>query len=282
MTAKRSAEELREEIVGRFPELSNRLQKVARFVIDHETDFALETLAEISSYTGIQPSAIVRFAKEFGYDGASAMQRLFRERLIREQFPNNYEERAKRAKRAREYAGSGNGSSPRKSLLGELVDANMSSLQQMEGTIIPDAIDSVIAQIAKAKVVYIVGFRRSFPVAAYLSYALGKAGKRVILIDGIAGIYGEQLAASSDKDALIAVSFHSYAEETMKVCSLAAKSNVNIIAISDSKLSPISKLAKHTLIVHDADIDGFRSLSTSLCLAQAITVGYLFSMDRKA
>ena len=39
-------------------------------------------LAVIAARCGVQPSAIVRFAKSFGFEGASQMQRLFRDGLL--------------------------------------------------------------------------------------------------------------------------------------------------------------------------------------------------------
>ena len=276
-----TVEELRQDIVDRFPKLSNRLKTVAQFVIDHESDFALETLAEISNYTGIQPSAIVRFAKEFGFDGANAMQRMFRDRLIKDNLPNNYRERAQRAQRARSNARGDDNAISGRSLLHEFIEANVSSLQQLEQSIDRESLDQVIALVAESETIHIVGFRRSFPIVTYLGYLLGKAGKRVIMIDGMAGLYREQLAASSGKDMLIAVSFTPYAEETMKACQVAHESGVKIVAISDGKLGPVSKIAEHLLVVHDAEVAGFRSLSSTLCLAQAIAVGYLFLTEKQ-
>ena len=74
-----SAEELRAAILVRYESLSKRLQQIARYVLDEPNAMALETLAVLAERTGVQPSAIVRFAKSFGFDGATQMQRLFRD-----------------------------------------------------------------------------------------------------------------------------------------------------------------------------------------------------------
>ena len=63
-----TAEELRAAILARYETLSKRLQQIARYVLDEPNAVALETLAVLAERTGVQPSAIVRFAKSFGFD----------------------------------------------------------------------------------------------------------------------------------------------------------------------------------------------------------------------
>ncbi len=70
---------LRAEIARQYDDLSPRLKQVASYVLDNPNDMALETLAVIADRCHVQPSTIVRFAKVFGYRGASQMQRLFRD-----------------------------------------------------------------------------------------------------------------------------------------------------------------------------------------------------------
>jgi len=80
--APKTAEELRTLILARYDELSKRLQQIARYVLDEPNAFALEKLAVLAERSGVQPSTIVRFAKSFGFDGASQMQKLFRDGLL--------------------------------------------------------------------------------------------------------------------------------------------------------------------------------------------------------
>jgi DNA-binding MurR/RpiR family transcriptional regulator len=74
VTAPTNPEKLRAEIVRSYDELSPRLQQVAKYVLDNPNDMALQTLAVIADRCHVQPSTIVRFAKNFCYDGASQMQ----------------------------------------------------------------------------------------------------------------------------------------------------------------------------------------------------------------
>src|SRR3546814_12764989 len=65
-------------------------------------------------------------------------------------------------------------------------------------------IAKAVRMIADAETVHVAGFRRSFPVAAYLAYSLQQAGKRMQFIDGVAGLaLGHGPSIGSD-DLLIA------------------------------------------------------------------------------
>lgn len=77
-----SYDELRGAIAQRHRALSGRLQQIAEFVLDHPTDVALGTVAEVAQRSGVPPSAIVRFAHALGFGGFTEMQQVFRSRLV--------------------------------------------------------------------------------------------------------------------------------------------------------------------------------------------------------
>ena len=99
MNAPSNSEKLRAEIVKRYDELSPRLQQVAEYVLDNPNDMALQTLAVIADRCKVQPSTIVRFAKTFGYDGASDMQKLFRDEMLTQPPSPSYAERIRQFNR---------------------------------------------------------------------------------------------------------------------------------------------------------------------------------------
>ena len=77
-----SYDELRGAIAQRHRALSGRLQQIAEFVLEHPTDVALGTVAEVAERSGVPPSAIVRFAHALGFGGFTEMQLVFRSRLV--------------------------------------------------------------------------------------------------------------------------------------------------------------------------------------------------------
>lgn len=271
-------EELRAQIVARHDELSPRLRQVAAYVLDHPNDMGLQTLAVIAERCGVQASTIVRFAKAFGYDGASQMQRLFRDELINSAPSPSY---AERIRQFNARTGDGQDLTPLE-LMQEFVTSNIIALDHIKDTVDGASLEQAVDLMEQAAAVYLVGLRRSFPVAAYLAYALRHVEKPVHLIDGLAGMLVEQSSMITGSDLLFAISFRPYARETGEIVSQAKSVGARVIAISDSQLSPVSRDADVSFEIKDAEVRQFRSLTGSLCLAQTLVVGYAHRVEGRA
>jgi len=136
-------------------------------------------------------------------------------------------------------------------------------------------------RIRIAREEYIVGVRRAFVVASYISYALRHIDRKAYLIDGVGGMYREQAGTLAKEDALIAISFHPYAAETQDVAKAAVEKGVPLIVITDSEISPLASQASVCFVVKEANVHSFRSLSSSLCLAQTLSIGLAYKLDKQ-
>jgi DNA-binding MurR/RpiR family transcriptional regulator len=271
-----TAEQLRTLILQRHGAMSKRLKQIARYVLDEPNAVALETLAVLAERCGVQPSAIVRFAKSFGFDGATQMQRLFRDGLLARGTSLDYSERVREFNRSVE----GRAAHDPSQVLGEFVEGNLLALTHLREAIDPKSLASAVKLITQASTVYVAGFRRSFPVAAYLAYSLHQVDKKTVFIDGVGGMMRQQAHAISKDDLLIAVSYHPYAEEAVHLIDSAVDRRCKVLSISDSLVSPVAKPATLVLQVREAEIHKFRSLSASMCLAQVLVISYALSASQ--
>ncbi len=272
-----TADELRTAILARYEELSKRLQQIARYVLDEPNAVALETLAVLSERMGVQPSAIVRFAKSFGFDGATQMQRLFRDGLLSGSATLGYSERVREFAQSVDTKAIGDPGQ----VLSEFVEGNILALRNLGSMTGRADMAAAVRMIAQARTVYVAGFRRSFAVAAYIAYSLHQVDKKTLFIDSIGGMARQQIHAISKDDLLIAVSYHPYAEEAVHLIDAAVDAKCRVLSISDSLVSPVAKPATLVLQVREAEIRKFRSLSASMCLAQALVISYAFSTRAK-
>jgi len=265
-----TAEALRAAIFERHDGLSKRLQQIARYVLDEPNELALDTLAVIAERIGVQPSAIVRFAQYFGFDGATRMQRLFRDELLSGNAALGYSERvrnlSKTIGRRSKDGGAGR--------LREFIEGNALALRNLAQTVSDQEVTAAVRLVDRAEAVMVAGFRRAFPVASYLAYSLQQLGKRTLFIDNVGGMAAQQIKTITPQDLLIAVSYNPYAGETVQTVETAAEQGAKILSISDSLVSPIAKHADLVLQVRESEILSFRSLSASLCLAQALVIGF--------
>jgi DNA-binding MurR/RpiR family transcriptional regulator len=255
---------LKAQIVERAASLPKRLSQIAAFSLDHPDDIAFGTVASIAGQARVQPSSLVRFAQSMGYQGFSELQDVFRARL-RERVLN-YEERIAQL---REHA---DAASKAHILFEGFSDAAQKSLTDLKERIDPALLDRAVAKLAAASTIYLVGLRRSFPIACYMAYAFGKLGVRHVLIDAIGGMAPEEMSFAARDDAVLAVSFTPYASETLTLVARAAQRHVPVIAITDSAFSPLARDAEIWFEVAEANFEGFRSLAASMALATTLTV----------
>jgi DNA-binding MurR/RpiR family transcriptional regulator len=271
-------EELRAAILDRYEDLSKRLQQIARYVLDEPNAMALETLAVIGERAGVQPSAIVRFAKAIGFESASQMQKVIRDGLIAGSAVLGYSERVRQFS---EDADARSGGDP-DDVLSEFVEGNVLALNNLRELIKAQDLRAAVALISEAETVYVVGFRRSLPVSSYLSYSLQQLNKRTIFVDGVGGMTRQQIQTIGPGDLLIDISFHPYAEETIQAVQTASTHAAKVLSISDSLVSPTAKPATLALQVREAEVRKFRSLAATMCLAQAIVISYAFEVSQQA
>lgn len=264
--------QLEAHITSDYSKLSRRLQQTAQFLLDHPQEVAFATIAKIAEQAGVTPSTLIRFANSFGFSGFSEMQQLFRARLVNE-LPN-YTERIRAVRSA-------TGETPDSTqLLWEFAEANREVLNQLPSHIDPQHLERALDIIEGAKTIHVMGARRSFVVASYMTYALHHVDKRAFLVNGLGGMYGEQIKAIGSEDALLVVSFSPYAQESRNIADEARKRGIPLVVITDSNLSPLALLANVSLVVHEAEVKSFRGLAASLCLTQTLAIALGVRMDK--
>ncbi|CBA28369.1 MurR/RpiR family transcriptional regulator [Cronobacter turicensis] len=259
---------LQDEIRRRYDDLSKRLKQVARYILDNSNSVAFDTVASIAQQADVPPSTLIRFANAFGFSGFNEMKQMFRQHLMEE--TANYTERA----RLFRQTASEETSAPETpgEILSMFTMVNSQALQQLAMQMAPEDLEKAVRLLAEAENIYVIGLRRSFSVASYLTYALRHLDRKAFLIDGLGGMFTEQLSLVGPKDVVVAVSFSPYSREVVELVELGAQRKARQIAITDSQVSPLAAFSDVCFVVREAQVDGFRSQVASLCLAQTLAV----------
>ncbi|WP_340616860.1 MurR/RpiR family transcriptional regulator [Xenorhabdus entomophaga] len=271
MSAASNLNELQEQVRSRYGELSKRLQQVARYILDNTNSVAFDTVAVIAKEADVPPSTLIRFANAFNFSGFNEMKQLFRMNLVEE--TASYTNRARLFK---ELDGAHQIPEEPQHILQEFAHSNAQSMQQLAARTPAEDLNKAVNLLASAHNIYIIGLRRSFSVASYLAYALSHLECRPMLIDGLGGMFREQMNMIGPKDVVVSISFTPYAEETVMVSERAAKAGAKQIVITDSQISPLASFSDVCFVVKEAQVDAFRSQSATLCLVQSLTVALAY------
>ncbi|MBL0807897.1 MurR/RpiR family transcriptional regulator [Klebsiella oxytoca] len=269
---------LQDEIRRRYDTLSKRLKQVARYILDNSNSVAFDTVASIAQQADVPPSTLIRFANAFGFSGFNEMKQMFKQHLMEE--TANYTERARLFRQT-----TTDDATPPETpteILNMFTMVNTQALQQLAMQTSGEDLQRAVALLAEAENIYVIGLRRSFSVASYLIYALRHLDRKAFLIDGLGGMFTEQLSLVGPKDVVVAVSFSPYAREVVELVELGAQRKARQIAITDSQVSPLAAFSDVCFVVREAQVDGFRSQVASLCLAQTLAVSLALNSSKDA
>lgn len=257
-------ETLKAVILERKAQLPKRLKQVAAYSLDNPDEIAFGTAASIAESAEVQPSTLVRFAQQFGFEGFSGLQQIFRARL--KERTSSYEERLRTLEQ------NGAALSESASIFNGFVAAAHRSLDALAGSVNAEAFEQAVEVLAKAETIYLIAKRRSYPISSYMAYAFGKLKVKSVLVGTSAGTDDDLLSFAGPRDAAFAASFSPYASESAGQARALALRGVPVVSLTDSAFSPLAECSKVWFEVAEADHAGFRSLSASMAFAMALTV----------
>ncbi|MGS4947358.1 MurR/RpiR family transcriptional regulator [Meridianimarinicoccus sp. RP-17] len=263
----------RERLLNERHLFTNRMLDAGAWVIANQRIVALETLSVMAEKSRLTPSIFVRLAKAMGFDGFSDMQRLFRAPL-HDAFPASLSERISHSLGDEVV----NDPTDPRAIGQSFCRANSASLAHLGGRLGDLPLDAAIDLILGARAVHVIGLDRSFPVAAYFAYALRRARVQTIQITGMGSLAVEHVDTMRPGDLLISISFPPYAGQTLDATEAARLAGHDIIAITDTPVSPITEAARAVLTVDDAELHGFRSLTAVMSLVQTLAIGLAYRM----
>lgn len=250
-----TVEEFRNRLIAVSETLPKRLRQCADYLSMHTDKIAVSTVAELAMAAGVQPSAFMRFCQLLGFSGFSELQKLFRQDYT-QRWPN-YSTRLDALR-------SESASNPL-TLLEEFIETGHASLNSLASTVNEASLQNAVDILVAAPTLHLIGLKRAFPIAYYLAYAFGKMSVPAMLHDRVGDLDQHQLMRPGD--ALIAISYAPYTQNTLDAAALAASRNIKVVAITDALNSPLQRVAAATLLVREVDMGDFRALSASFALA---------------
>lgn len=254
-------EQIERLIEKRFATLSPQLKKAARFVVAHAEDIALESMRSVAVKARVQPTSMLRFAREIGFASYDAFREPYRAWLGERYSP--FSVRARKLRRL-----------PHGDMNGALIAGiAQHEVRNLDQTFSPENLDRISAAhaiVAAANRVYIVGLRSLHPAAFYLHYVCRMFMGKTILLTGAGGTFADDLRRISREDALVAFSYHPYAKDAVRAVTFARSRNARVVSITDNVLSPIASAADSLIVVTNNTPSLFPSVLPALAVAQTL------------
>ncbi len=235
-------------------------RRIARYILENYDKAAFMTAAKLGKAAEVSESTVVRFAAQLGYDGYPEMQKALQE-LIRGRLTS-----IQRIQASQEQMAS-------QDILGSVMQRDMESIHSAIEGLDRSAFADAVDKLMKAKHIYILGVRSSSYLAGYLHFYFHLIFPNVTLVQNMAGgeVF-EQMVRIGPGDVIVGISFPRYSKLAVSAVDFARSRGAEVVAITDSKMSPLYKAAGTSLLVRSDMISFVDSMAAPLSLLNALIV----------
>ncbi|MFR5639991.1 MAG: MurR/RpiR family transcriptional regulator [Butyricicoccus sp.] len=248
------------KIQSELPGFSKGQKQIARFILEHYDKAAFMTASRLGVTVGVSESTVVRFATELGYDGYPHLQRALQE-MIRNKLTSV---------QRMEVAGDRMGG---RDVLQTVLHADTDMIRVTLDEIDRDAFQGAVDALMGAKRIYILGVRSSSALASFLGFYFNLLFENVNLVhtNSVSEIF-EQVLRVGPGDVLFGISFPRYSKRTLSAMKYARDRGARVIALTDSQLSPLARVADHVLLARSDMASFVDSLVAPLSVINALIV----------
>ena len=254
-----NSKDLMRLIQSRFPRLSKGQKLIAEYILKSYDKAAFMTAAKLGVSVGVSESTVVRFANELGFSGYPKLQKALQE-LIKNKLTT-----VQRLELSNDYISEGYA-------LKGVLKADMENIRATLEKINYNTFEEVVNKIFEAKRIYIIGLRSSTAIAEFLGFYLNIILQNVKTVGyGISDIF-EQMINLEEGDLVIGIGFPRYASRTIDALAFARDRGADVVAITDSLLSPLAAKADYSLIAQSNMASFVDSLVAPLSVINALII----------
>ena len=251
---------LLKEIESRMPSFSKGQKLIANYINEHYDKAAYMTAAKLGSIVNVSESTVVRFAIELGFAGYPDFQHSLQE-IVRTKLTS-----FQRMEVTNDRIGDGD-------ILSKVLLSDAEKIRQTLEEIDRSAFDAAVNKIVSAEKIYITGVRSSASLAGFLNYNLRMIFDNVKFVETTSGSeMFEEIMGMTERDIMIAISFPRYSKRIINAVGYAKHVGADVVAITDSVMSPIAYCADQLLIAKSDMASFVDSLAAPLSIINAIVV----------
>ena len=241
-----------------MPSFSKGQKRIAEYVLKHYDKAAYLTASRLSTLVGVSESTVVRFAIELGFEGYPEFQHSLKE-LIRTRLTS-----FQRMEVTDQIIGEGN-------VAEKVLLSDAERIRRTYEELDRAAFDEAVNRIVGAKNIYILGVRSSSYLAGFLNHCFRMIFDNVRLVQTTSSNdLFEQIMRIGEGDVMIAISFPRYSKRVINAVEYARKQQANIVALTDSRQSPLAVYADQ-LLAAQSDMASFvDSLVAPLSIINAL------------
>jgi DNA-binding MurR/RpiR family transcriptional regulator len=240
-----------------YEELSEELKRAAKWIVDHPQEACFLSMREQARRAEVVAPTMIRLAKALGFASFPVLQETLRSHIS---WGNaNYSDHAKNMQ--------GEESSDAHVQLGALHITNLNSIESLNHS---SHFERIAVLILNAKRTVFFGVRSSYSVAFhayYLHQMLLDNGK---ILDDRYGMLPDECSEFDEETVMILFGLSPYPVRVIEIAQQAKKTGVKLVAVTDSKLSPLARLSQEVLLFHAASNSFMHSMVGAYALIERL------------
>lgn len=155
-------------------------------------------------------------------------------------------------------------------LLHDHVELQFQNIQYALDNITEETFQQIVGKIASARHVLCTSVRSGRPVGEYLSLGINRLLGNCQYIDADKSDWVDDLVHFNSSDFIIAVSYPRYAKRMKDLLEVAKSYGVDVLLITDSYSSPLTKYAQYVLPCSSASVGSHNSVVSAIFIVDYI------------
>ncbi len=243
-----------------MPKLSKGHRKIAEYINERYDKAAFMTASRLGKIVGVSESTVVRFATELGFEGYPELQRALKE------YAGNKLTAVQRIDVMNDRL---SGNDVYEKILEMDMDKIRKTLEEGDRAEFYRTVDT----LCQAKNIYVIGARSAAVLARFLTFYFNMMFDNVKLVHTTStSEMFEQILNIGEGDIMIGISFPRYSKHTVKAFRYASEQGAKVIAITDSKASPLAEYADNMLLARSDMVSFADSLVAPMSVINALIV----------
>ena len=251
---------LKERITNTLDTLSPKHKNIARVILDNHYFTSFSSASQVGEKNNTTAATVVRFAQALGYQGYSELQE-----ALRSELPHYMTAAARMQKRMSSQRSPG-------STHQNVLYTDIQNIERTASSLSEDNLHEALDTILKAGCIYVIGAGLSSGAVEFLVHSLKVMGFKAISIgkEGLGAAV--EISQLDQDDLLIAIDLWRYAQLTVNAVSQAIEVGALVIAITDSIVSPLAKMATISFEVATEGIAHSLSVTALMSLLNVFVV----------
>lgn len=240
-----------------YPTLTKCQKKVAEFIIDNPSKITLLSADELAKACGVSEATVIRFARNLGYEGYSAMKEEFQRALVG-------------SIRSSEKIEEGLKKIESQSVLTELLKTHQDVFANLNVSELTNSLKNAAKILSEADDVYVFGEGAALVPALELSFWLNRFGKKTWLFGVTGRSFFDHIVNIKGNDVSIGFAYRRINFELRILFTETRKRGGKNILFTDQPLSPLSDLANEIIVTQRGGIGNYRSMAIPVIMADAL------------